>query len=149
GPQIVVIFELGPPIRVFDGNGRAARYKDGFVAGVDDGFTVTEHDGFQMGIQLDLTPVGARRIFGLPMSELSRRVVPFGDVVRREAGLTQRLAELADWDARFDLLEQVFCRRLAAASGSPIVDWAVGRIEAAGGAVGIADLADDLGYSQK
>lgn len=40
--------------------------------------TAIEHDGFQSGVQLNLTPVGARLFFGMPMSELTRRVVSWG-----------------------------------------------------------------------
>ncbi len=38
GPQVVVIFEFGPPIRIYDGGEtpRAARYPGGFVAGLSD-----------------------------------------------------------------------------------------------------------------
>jgi len=148
GPQIVVIFDLGPTLRLRDPAGRAMRFPGGFVAGLDDGYTITEHDGFQTGIQLDLTPLGARRIFGLPMSELARRIVSLEDLASRRLG--QRLGELHDWDARFDVLESAFCRRLADGDdANRIIDWAVGRIEAAAGAVDMAELADELGYSQK
>lgn len=150
GPQIVVIFDLGPTLRLRDPAGRTMRFPGGFVAGLDDGYTITEHDGLQTGIQLNLTPLGARRIFGLPMSELTRRIVPLGDVAVGDARLSERLGELDDWDARFDLLERVFCRRLAEADdGNRIIDWAVARIEAAAGAVDMAGLARELGYSQK
>ena len=36
---------------------------------------VTEHDGEQEGIQVDLEPLAARRLLGLPMSELTERCV--------------------------------------------------------------------------
>src|SRR5262249_38534481 len=116
GPQVVVIFDLGDlghTLRLRDPAGRTMRFPGGFVAGLDDSYTITEHDGLQTGIQLDLTPLGARRIFGLPMSELSRRIFSLEDVAGRDGRLTQRLGELDDWDARFDVLENAFCRRLA------------------------------------
>ena len=41
GPFAVLIFDLGPPIRIHDG--RAAHvFPTGFVAGVADGYTDTE-----------------------------------------------------------------------------------------------------------
>ncbi|HKA89300.1 MAG TPA: AraC family transcriptional regulator [Haliangiales bacterium] len=151
GPMVVVILEIGPPIRVRGASGRAERFPGGFVAGVDDGPTVCEHDGFQSGVQLNLTPVGARLFFGLPMSELTRRVVPFGDVVARtHADLVERLHDARTWDARFDLVERMLDERVAAPSDrARVVSWAVRRIEAAGGDVDMRRLARELGYSRK
>jgi len=40
----------------------------------DVGPTVVAHDGYQQGFQLDLTSIGAHRAFGLPTSEIARRV---------------------------------------------------------------------------
>src|SRR5690242_9701934 len=74
--QIVVIFDFGPPIAVLDNrrDHRPCCYANGFVAGLDDRYTYVEHDGVQRGLQLNLTPPGARLFFDLPMSELATRV---------------------------------------------------------------------------
>jgi len=58
GPFVVLIFELGPPIRPCDygSTSRVSRHSGGFVAGLDERFAITEHDGFQQGIQVNLTP---------------------------------------------------------------------------------------------
>ena len=67
GPRVVVIVETGPPLRVFaPGAARPKRHAGGFVAGLHDAPTLTEHDGWQRGVQINLTPAGARRLFGLP-----------------------------------------------------------------------------------
>jgi AraC-like DNA-binding protein len=150
GPQVVVIFDLGPPIRILDDLGRAAsRFPGGFVAGLGDRFALSEHDGLQRGIQLNLTPVGARLFFGIPMSELTGRVVSFGDLMPREhRSLVERLDAEPDWDARFDLIERLVAERVGRARRNQIVDWAYARIEGRGGALEIGGLADELGYSQ-
>ncbi|WAS97053.1 AraC family transcriptional regulator [Nannocystis punicea] len=150
-PQVVVIIEFGPPIRVHDDAGVASRYAGGFVAGVHDCWTETGHDGSQRGIQLNLTPIGARLVFGVALSELAGRVVHLDDLLpRAHRGLAARLAELADWDDRFDMVESFIATRVAEARVEvATVAWACRRIEACAGAVDIGGLAGELGYSGK
>ena len=60
--------------------------------------TVTEHDGEQHGVELQLTPLGTRRLLGVPMHELAGRVIALEDLLGREAGeLTERLYEAPGW----------------------------------------------------
>ncbi|WP_433932328.1 helix-turn-helix domain-containing protein [Sorangium cellulosum] len=152
-PQVVVIIEFGPPVRVFDAGSERlpSRYPGGFVAGIDDTFTITEHDGLQRGLQVNLTPIGARLFFGVPMAELTGRVVSARDLLpRKHARLAERLEELPTWDARFDLVERALGERLDEARiETGVVSWAFRRIEERGGAVDMRALARELGYSQK
>jgi AraC-like DNA-binding protein len=153
GPQVVVIIELGPPVRVYDaGQLRSStRYPGGFVAGLDDQFTLVEHDGLQRGLQLNLTPIGARLFFDRPMSDLARQVVPLADLLGRdERHLAARLESLPDWDARFDLIEDLVASRLdRACASTEVMAWAYREIERHGGAVDVRALSRELGYSQK
>ncbi|XXY44467.1 helix-turn-helix domain-containing protein [Sorangium sp. So ce269] len=152
-PQVVVIIEFGPPIRVFGAGGDRGHslYPGGFVAGLDDTFTLTEHDGFQRGLQLNLTPIGARLFFGVPMAELTGRVISARDLLpRKHARLAERLEELPTWDARFDLIERALGERVDEARlETGVVSWAFRRIEERGGAIDMRALARELGYSQK
>ena len=153
GPRVVLIFEIGPPIRVasHDDPQRGERFTGGFAAGLHDGHTMCHHDGHQRGIQVDLTPLGARRLFGMPMSELTSRVVSLRDLLPREhAHLCEQLAERKTWDARLDLVEDVLATRIEACSiDLRIASWALRRIEERGGAVDIRALARELGYSHE
>lgn len=159
GGRVVLIFEFGPRLRVFsrveNNAGESNRFARGFVAGIDEAFTLTEHDGFQSGIQINFTPPGARLFFGLPMSELSGQVTPFEDLIREERDLAERLYDLGHWAARFDLLEDLLTRRIFESSGYvnnsgfAAIDWAFGEIERSGGRLDVADLARELSYSQK
>lgn len=151
GPRVVVILELGPPIRVYDRALRPDRHRGGFVAGLDDAPSLTEHDGFQRGLEVSLTPQGARLFFGAPLSELFGRVVAFPDLVAREQrNLVSRLHDLPDWDSRFDLFERILEKRVADARvRTDGIDWAVRQIEARGGQVGIGALARELGTSHR
>jgi len=152
GPTVVVIIELGPPLRLHEplDPARTARFAGGFAAGLDERPTLTTHDGFQTGVQVSLTPIAARRFFDLPMSELAGRIVSLRDLLPREQRtLAERLAELPDWDARLDVVEALLARRIAASPArTDIVAWACDRIERAP-AVELKTLARELGYSQK
>jgi AraC-like DNA-binding protein len=153
GLQVVVILEFEPRLRVYASGrlGPHASYAGGFVAGVSDAFTQTEHSGFQAGIQLNLHPLGARRLFGVPLRELRGQTVHFRDLMpKAERELSSRLAELASWDARFDLLEAFVQRRLGAAKpANRSVAWALQRIAQTRGALNIHELTVELGYSHK
>jgi len=151
--HVVVIIELGPPLCVTLGSEsrEGVRSPGGFVAALGGSHAVTVHDGLQRGVQVDLTPTGARRLFGLPLAELADRVVALSDVLpgagRR---LAERLAETPDWERRLDLVEALLAERiLGSRLDTACVDWALARVHAAGGAVEVGTLARELGYSHK
>ncbi len=150
---VVMIVEFGAPIRVSAPGSLApgVRFPGGFVAGLADSFTLTRHDGTQRGLQINLTPLGARALFGLPLSELAHRSLSLRDLLPREhRSLADRLASLPDWDARFDLIERLLTARTT--DLRPATDpatWAARRIAAARGAVDHRALARELGYSPK
>lgn len=152
-PKVIVVIELGPSLQVAarsDG-GRMASFSGGFVAGLDDAAGCSQHAGFQFGIRLELTPQGAHRIFGVPMSELSGRIVGLSDLLPTEhRNLAGQLRDLSSWDARFDLLEHVVSQQLAASeSEHEAVSWAAQRIEESCGCLDIGELVRKLGYSHK
>lgn len=143
--RIPLILSLGPSILVDD-----VRHTS-FVAGLDDSATVTEHAGDQLGIQVDLPPLGARRLLGMPMAELTRRVVGLEDLVGPAAAeLLERLHGLASWPERYGLLDAVLAARLEhAAPIAPELHLAWERIARSGGTVGIERLAAEVGWSRR
>jgi len=157
GLQVVVILEFEPRLRLYPlGHGTDRTYtcyRGGFVAGVDDTFTLTEHLGFQSGIQLNLHPLGARRLFGLPLHTLNGTAIAFADLVPKHARLAEQLAELPDWDTRFDALEGFLTQRLQdAAPENAYVAWALRRIASSSAdlqPLHVEQLARELGYSHK
>lgn len=121
------------------------------MGGLDDRFAVCEHDGFQHGIQVYLTPIGARLLFGVPMSELTGRIVPIRDILpTRHRNLGERLQDVTDWDERFRVLDWTLADCLTEARDrTNVVSWALRRIEQSGGALDMRALARQLGYSEK
>jgi AraC-like DNA-binding protein len=150
---IVVIIEFGPPISIYEAGSevRSARYEGGFVAGLTERFTLTEHAGYQAGIELRLTPLGARTIFGLPLSALAETVVQLRELLpRAQHSLSDRLASCSDWHARFAIVQALVAERIR--NGRPACEktqWALAQIQAAEGQVAVASLARELGCSRK
>jgi len=122
-----------------------------FVAGLDLSAAYTEGSGHHAGVQLDLTPLGAIRILGMPLEGLARGLVRLEDLLGREgAALRQRLGEANDWASRLRLVRDFALRRAAAHAEAPwIVAYAWQALTRSRGEASIANLADDAGVSRK
>jgi AraC-like DNA-binding protein len=119
-----------------------------FVAGLHERQVTTEHPGRSLGVQINLDPLAARALFGVPLDELADRSVPLAEVLA-EPYLVERLAEMPDWEARFALLDSALAPRLGDARPAPETAWAWGRLRATHGRVPIGELASELGWSRK
>jgi len=108
--------------------------------------------GVQHGIQLDLTPAGARALFGLPAGPLGGRMVRHDEVgAGIDASLRDRLQNTRDWDERFDLLDAHFLRTLGRerAPMHHALTEAWGMLQATHGGMRIEDLATHVGWSRR
>jgi AraC-like DNA-binding protein len=124
---------------------------DSFVAGITDGPVLVGHGGSARCLQVDLTPLGARRLIGMPMSELANRTVPIDDVFGRFGRqLVQHVGDAPNWPARFALIDAAIRARLAdAAPVDAGVEWSLRRIADSGGTAAISGLAGELGWSHR
>ncbi|KRB22570.1 MULTISPECIES: helix-turn-helix domain-containing protein [Mesorhizobium] len=122
-----------------------------FAAGLFAGPVMIESFGAACCVQVNFTPLGARRFFGLPMSELTDSMVVLDDVLGAEGrALRERLGNAPDWASRFDLAEAFVTARLAGAAETPLeIAWAYDRIIASGGRARISSIAEKLGWSRK
>src|SRR6201987_4664660 len=77
----VLVFNLGSELRVEDTAGNLHRFPHPtvFYSGPSDRYIVTETDGAQGGIVVELTLPGARRLLGRPLSELGDRMISLAD----------------------------------------------------------------------
>lgn len=151
-PGVVLIFDFGPTLRFLDEAGRpVARHHGGFVAGLHDVTVLTETLGEQSGLHVNLTPLGARRLLGLPMSELANRVVGVDDAFGPAgARLSERLTNASGWAERFDLLDAAIRHRLAASEPLPGIaaaGWQ--RLHDSHGRLAIGELAAMLDCSPR
>lgn len=112
------------------------------------------HDGNQHGMQLDVTPAGARALFGMPAAELASATVALDTLWgRRATELYDRLAAAPSWPTRFAIAEHLLCRviaeRAAPAAVSADLEMAWVRLAGAGGRIDVASLAADVGWSRR
>ncbi len=143
GGRIVLVISFGPKLDV---NGRSY---GSFVAGLHDAPALTEHAGEGHGIQAYLTPLGARRLLGMPMGELTREVVELEDLIGPAAHeLAERLATAPDWrhalrPARAGDRRRVRSPRRRSRPSS------CGRGSACTTRSPIGELADEVGWSRR
>ncbi|GAA4961229.1 AraC-like DNA-binding protein [Nonomuraea thailandensis] len=144
-PGSVLILAFGTPMEA--GGQRVTA----FGGGLGDRFTVTRVAGPSEGVEVFLTPFGARRLYGMPMRHLTNRVVPVADLLGPWAGLlVERLAATSSWRARLALADRLLCERIAAGPAlGPELPWAWARLVESGGRLGVSSLAESLGWSHR
>jgi AraC-like DNA-binding protein len=149
-PGVPLILNLGPAWTVEDPGAGGPHRRDSFVAGLHDRPTLVHGESTSSCLELRLTPLGARRVLGLPMSELTNLTVDVGDLWRDAPELGERLREATSWEARFDLVDMFLLRRIGDSSPTqPGVAWAWRRLLETGGRRAVGDLADELGWSPR
>ncbi|HEY0693939.1 MAG TPA: helix-turn-helix domain-containing protein [Kribbella sp.] len=108
------------------------------------------------GIQLAVTPAGSRALLGLPPGELGSLVVNLDDVLGRPAReLTDELRSQPDWNRRFDVVERLLLQAArtksskVAGEAKPELGWAWQRLCQTAGAIGVQELAAEVGWSRR
>jgi AraC-like DNA-binding protein len=137
------------------------RFCAGFVAGPADRYADTVTSGHARGVQLDLTWLGARKLLGMPLDELAHRHVGVEDLWGRDGrrlldqlagtpGAGDRLAGTPGAGDRLDVVEAFLRHRLRReVEVPPVVSGAVALLHHHRGRLGVADLADRLGYGRQ
>ena len=142
----VLVFNLGSELRVEDTAGRLHRfpYPTAFYSGPSDRYIVTETDGAQEGIVVELTLPGARRLLGRPLNELGDRMIALTDLLGPRADeILGRIMGSPSAAARLALIEAAIEVRIADADDcGRDLEWAWNLQHARGGQIPIAELAD-------
>jgi AraC-like DNA-binding protein len=150
---VVLIFGFGEQLRLLpahDPRGDGSTLTS-FVAGLHHGPVFTGHAGRQYGLQVDLSPLGAYTLLGLPTGELTDSGVALADLGNRRLDeLGERLARIPDWAGRFALLDRVLA---AWAEEGPApaaeVRHAWHRLATSHGQVPVDALAAEVGWSRR
>jgi AraC-like DNA-binding protein len=150
-PGVPLILNLGPRWNVESGGApQSNRSYDSFLAGLHTMPSLVEGSDSWACIELRMTPLGARRLLGLPMDELTNRTLDLEELLPRAGDLTGRLREATSWYERFDLVESFLVRRMAdSAPASPAIEWSWARLRRSYGRASIAALAEELGWSHR
>lgn len=149
---VPLVIGFGAPFTI--ALGRPPRQDDGFgsfTAGLHAGHVVIDSTGASACVQVNFTPLGAWRFFGLPMRELSSRMVSLDDLADPGiAVLRRRLEDSGDWDERLALTAAFVAERLARGPAvDPAVASAYRELAFCHGDIRIAAIADRLGWSRK
>ena len=149
--DVALVISFGPTLEITDPRSGSVVSPSSFVAGVHDGYAVTQTRGRQHGIEVRLTPIGAYKLVGVPMNGLANRAVAFEQLVGRNAELlAERLSGLNEWDERFATLDAELERLLRDGPvPSPSTVWAWRRLIETAGRLPIGTLVDELGCSRK
>jgi AraC-like DNA-binding protein len=155
-PYLTLIVTLDEPLAVVahpDPRQPASRH-DVLVGGLHTAPALITHDGRQSGIQLGVTPLGARALLGVPAGELAQIDLHGSDVLGAFAGeLQERVRAAPDWAARFAVLDETLIRQANAHDRTgwmrPEVAYVWQALLAARGDVSVSGLARDTGWTAR
>ena len=121
------------------------------AGGLHAGPVMIRHDGAQHGVHIELTPMGARTLLGLPAGVLASTVVDLSEVLGPAAvELMDRLHGAPGWSERFAIIDAILIRALREVAAPPAeVAEAWRRIVTSDGSVGVAALAGEVGWSRR
>jgi AraC-like DNA-binding protein len=153
--HLTCIVQFDAPMRVVMPGRREAQEFGGLLSGFHTEPARIEHDGNQHGVQLQLTPAGARALFGFPAGEVAGDAIPLDDVwgaTGRE--LVERLSAATTWPERFDVLDRVLMRAAAGPAEVPAdvraeTSHAWRRLVATDGRIDVQALAREVGWSRR
>ncbi len=157
GPMLTFILTLNAPLAIA---ATEAAWRAGHVArhptvlgGLHTEPAFVDQPGRWSGVQLDVSPLGARRLFGWPAAALPRDAYDASALVGDGLGrLHDQLTRASGWPERYAVLVGWLLERLAATSAggvrAEVVEawsWMAGRH----GRVGVAEVADRVGLGRR
>jgi AraC-like DNA-binding protein len=145
-PCLTLMISIGQPLRTDRGVLPSA-----WIAGLDDRPELVETGGRRAALEVKFPPLGAYRLCGMPLRELTGEVVALEDVFGTSGRvLAEQIALAPDWKSRFDLIDAFLARRLAdGMAAHPLVEEAWLHLRQTTGQVAIGALAAELGASRR
>ena len=159
-PYMTLIFTLDDRLTVAehaDASQTAESY-DALIGGLHASPALITHPGRQSGVQVSVSPLASRTLFGVPAGELAWIDVHADDVLGRESERIRERMHAADtWPERFAVVDAALRARLSApdlpAAAAPAAPDEVTRawslLLTTGGAIPISKLADEVGWSTR
>jgi AraC-like DNA-binding protein len=124
---------------------------DALVGGLHTGPALISHRGRQWGVQMSLTPLGARALLGVPAAALASWDAHLAEVVGTDGvELTDRLRSAADWPGRFGAVESVLMRmtRTHAVLAPQVAEaWRLTTVSR--GLLRVEEVASQVGWSSR
>lgn len=152
--SLTFVLPLGEPLDVsWPGEPASRARRWSVVSGLHATPAAIHHDGHQTGIQLGLTPTGARALFGIPPAALCHELAELDELhatPREELRqLPERLHGTDDWQERLRRTHEALLTALAR-HGRPGPRAEIGRALARlTQGLPVADVADEVGWSRR
>lgn len=158
-PWLTVIVTLDEPLTIArhpDPRQPASQHST-LVGGLHTAPALITHDGRQSGVQLAVSPLALRSMFGVPAGQLAGIDLHGEELIgSRAAELEERVRAAGSWLARAAAVEQVLAPRVAGRASpratvgpAPEVRQAWRRLLATGGRVRVRELAREVGWSTR
>jgi AraC-like DNA-binding protein len=155
--SLTVVLSLGPPVdlAVMPSPTQTPASFDALVAGLHAAPVTIAYGHSQRGVQLDVTPLGARALFGLPAGELASTVLGLDELVGRPAeGWLERLRDAPSWGERFVIVDELLnsflrTRPNTGTGPAPELTEAWRMLVATGGGIEINHVAREVGWSRR
>ncbi|MFZ2177812.1 MAG: AraC family transcriptional regulator [Rhodococcus sp. (in: high G+C Gram-positive bacteria)] len=150
-PQLTVVVALDEPLEIAEqavAEQAPGRY-DALASGIATSPVTIRHDGFQHGVQLALTPLGARALLGVPAAALGAWVVGLGELLGPDSDeLIDRMSRHTGWAERFEILDDILLRRASPVEIDPHLSRAW-HLLTRDGRVRVAEVAQEVGWSRR
>jgi AraC-like DNA-binding protein len=154
-PYLTLILTLDDPLTIIahPDPGQAPGDFRLLLGGLHTAPALISHEGRQSGVQIALSPLGARAVLGIPAGEFAETDVAAEDVLGRDIVEAQeRLRAAQDWPGRFAAVDEWLSARAAKNAETAIpaeLTEAWRLLLRSGGRLPIADLAEELGWSTR
>ena len=146
---VEIMFNLGPPHRVFEGNSMGLWERSWFSGLQERSIFIESLEGTHL-VSIRLHPLGATRMLGDVAPSAANSIVDLDVLIGGEASeLRDELLAAESPSARFVVLEAFLRARSSAVAIPAFVRDAVERIESSHGSLRVADLHEELGVSRK
>jgi len=148
-PQATVTIMIG--LRGTLGTTDGAPLPKGWIGGLGGDCAAVEMSGEFSALDVQLTPLGARRVLGLPLHEIAGQVAPLEEILGPAAARTlSAVHDLPLWRDRLNLLDAFLLAQMQdAPRPSPTVVRAWSRLHETSGRIHIEQLARELGCSRR
>jgi len=148
--SLVLLLSLGEPICLSRSSGSEPVRTPAALVGVSRTGVVAAHSGSQCVLEVDLSPLAAMAVFGVPAAELTDQIVEVAELWPQTPQLLDRLRAAAGWTDRFQQIEAAVATRCAQGSGAdPVVAGAWRQIVDSRGDLGMHVLREQTGWSRR
>ncbi|MFE5326273.1 helix-turn-helix domain-containing protein [Embleya sp. NPDC056575] len=159
GRALTTVISLSDPLEVATGvdDGSPITRYDSVACGLRSRSVAIHHNGRQQGVQIALTPLGARAVYGMPAAALAHHLVPLDELLGSLGiELVERLRTATTWATRFTALDELLLRAVErgadgdrAHRARPEVAEAWRRLVATRGRARVGAVAAGLGWSRR